>query len=120
MQTVHDICSVAAALAGELAQEQQEVLYSLCKAAASELRLRLRSGVSPEDCYEAFVCAAAYLALSRFYTAAEGDISAFEAGAIKISKVDAAQTAQRLARTAEQLLSAYVTSPDFVFRRVRV
>lgn len=120
MQTVHDICSVAAALAGTLCPEQQDVLYSLCKAAAAELQLRLRKGVTPEDCYEAFVCAAAYLALSRFPSAAGEDVSAFEAGAIKITKADAAQRAQRLAAAAEQLLSAYVVSSDFAFRRVSV
>ena len=51
-----------AALIARPAEEEKPLLEAICTAAAANLTRRLRDGVKPEDCGDAFPCAAALLA----------------------------------------------------------
>ncbi len=109
-----EIRAAASLITGALPADQESLLYTLCDAAAQELQLRLRPGVTPEDCGKCFSAAAALTAVSLFRTAQEGEISSFEAAgvAVKISDCGAVR------RLAEELLAPWCDG-GVVFRGVR-
>jgi hypothetical protein len=86
------------------AQEEQTV-RQLCRATEAALRARLRSGVTPEDCADSFVFAAA-----RYVRAAlleeSAAVGSFTAGDLSIS-AGTAGTAQ-LRQQADLLLAPYL------------
>lgn len=101
MTTLENIQSAAAQIVGgTLSVSQQGLLSLLCGAAARELELRLRPGVTPEDCGDSFVAAAALSATALFRAAQDGEISGFDAGGVSVTlRSDAgpiAQMAQKL------------------------
>ena len=61
MMLSEDIFSLACSCT-DCSAEERQTLQRLCAAAEALLREKLRKGVSVEDCYENFVCAAAFLA----------------------------------------------------------
>lgn len=64
MMTVQQILEAASVLAGELPPQQEHMLEALCGASLSSLSARLREEVTPEDCGETFVTAAALMSLA--------------------------------------------------------
>lgn len=109
-----DIQTAASLITGTLPADQESLLYTLCDAAAQELRLRLRPGVTPEDCGKCFTSAAALKAVSLFRAAQEGEITEFEAAgvAVRITDSRAVQT------LVEELLAPWCDG-GVVFRGVR-
>lgn len=106
-----------AALAAELGgTEAGPLLESLCAAAEAELRALLRPGVAPEDCGDAFVLAAAWMALADRETAAGAE--QFTAGAVTIRRGEASQRRQALRLQARQVMKPYLRDESFVFRGV--
>ena len=71
MMTAQRIFEAAAALAGELTAQQEKMLEALCGASLSSLSARLRAGLTPEDCGETFVTAAALMALASLANCAD-------------------------------------------------
>jgi len=113
-----EIYAAAAAGLGEPTEAEQTLLRSLCRAAEAALAARLRGGVSETDCRDAFVCAAAWTALSHFMTGARADgVTGFAAGDLKITKESGAAASELLGR-AELLMAPYVAD-SFSFRGVR-
>ena len=64
MSLIEQIRAQAMLLAGELTEQQVQVLSALCYGAASSLEKRLRDGLQPDDCKADFIAAASLLALA--------------------------------------------------------
>ena len=75
MSLIEQVRAQALLLAGELTQQQMQVLDVLCQGAASSLEQRLRDGLRPEDCKADFIAAASLLALASM-NAVAGEESA--------------------------------------------
>lgn len=58
------VFSQAMLLAGELEDQQEALLKTLCGAATTSLSARLRDGIAPEDCRADFIAAASLYALA--------------------------------------------------------
>ena len=112
-----DILSYAARLAGE--QADQTLLAALCAAAESELRARLREGVSAEELGATFQIAAGVLAVSMYCAMEHPErVRDFKAGSVSVHYGGAESTPESLRTAAEALLSAYLTDRGFDFRGV--
>ena len=116
MTRLEDIAATAQVVAGSLNDAQRSVLERLCAGADSDLCGRLRDGVTPADCYDSYVCAAAWLALSQFQTVRDGGVEAFTAGTFSVRRGGGASDAY-VAR-AEALMTPYLRDGRFDFRRV--
>lgn len=109
MTTPEAIYTMACSFAGTLSQEQAGALKTLCMAAETELRLRLRPGLAPDDCGENFICAAAWLALAGFAAGSSCDgVSSFSAGEMRVQKEKTAAAGQALRAQAEQIMAPYI------------
>jgi hypothetical protein len=93
---------------------EETVLENLCRAACQRLDRRLRAGVTAEDCADAYVTAAVWLALAGLETQS-GGVSRFTAGDMTVEKSGASELENR----AWRLMAPYVKDEDFVFRGVR-
>lgn len=97
---------------------EEALLEALCREACRRLDSRLRSGVSAEDCADAYVVAAAWLALAGLReSGGAGGISRFSAGDVTIEKSGGAS--EGLESRAWALMRPYLLDEDFVFRGVR-
>ncbi len=94
-------------LAGQLEPTQMELLRLLCQGAVSALRARLRQGITPESCREAFVAAA-----SLYARAALGDgldVTEFRAGDLTVKRGAGGQGSFRsLEAQADRIMAPYV------------
>ena len=100
----------------------ETVLLALCRAAAGELKRRLRGGGSPTEIKEEFVTAAGMLALSMYIAAEDRPaISSFKAGSFSVGcRAGGGEvTAESLRRQAEAVLAAYLRDEGFAFLGVR-
>ena len=74
-------------LTGELDNRNRELLRLLCGAAASSLELRLKEGISPQDCGKDFVVAASLYAVAALEDAREETVlEEFKAGDLTVKK----------------------------------
>lgn len=86
---------------------EEEMLRSLCTAAAERLKMRLNDGVEISDIYESFVCAAGLLAAADFCCCrASGGVKSFSAGPVSVTKDDG-ETAKRLREQAEIIMAPW-------------
>ena len=111
--------SGAAALAkalGRVPQGQEEALEALCRAAQAQLAGRLREGVTPEDCGEAFDLACAWTALAGLE--AGGGVERFTAGSVSIQTGEGGARAAALRSQAEAVLAPWLAGGGFHFRGV--
>lgn len=104
-------------------ESRQQLLRSLCTVAASHLRSRLREEITPEDCADAFACAAACYAVSLLLTlhpAACSSLSSLRAGDITIACNDLPvhEQAALLRKQSYDLLSSCLRDETFFFRGV--
>lgn len=101
--------------------EADETLSALCAAAMAELTAQLRPGVEPADCGEAFILAAAWMALAQreLGDAAGGGVERFTAGAVTIQRGSAAQRREALLLQARQVMRPWLRDEGFSFRGVR-
>lgn len=105
-------------LAGQMEPKQEALLKLLCRGAASSLALRLREGITPEDCKADFVAAASLYALAALNEAKDVDrIEQFSAGdvTVKTGSGDAASNCLRY--QADLIITPYLKD-IFVFREV--
>lgn len=110
---------LARAIAGEQADET--LLGTLCALAAEWWRLRLRQGVTAEDCGDAFCCAAAYTAAADLAVGCGvQDVESFTAGQVSVRlRETSAGTGLALRQAAERLMAPYVEAGDISLRGVR-
>lgn len=117
-----EILTLARAVSGANDAESP-LLESLCRAAQRRWESRLRPGLTPEDCREAFVCAAAFTAAADLAAGRGGGaVSAFTAGEVSVKGRGAAESAslaRGLRAAAEGLMAPYAGEENFCFRGVR-
>ena len=100
---------------------ETEALEPLCRAARAELEGMLREGVTHEDCGEAFLLGAAWLALAGLAAGEDGGVESFRAGDVSIrhrSGTDARARCAALRLQARQVMARYLRDDGFVFRGV--
>jgi hypothetical protein len=99
-------------------EEQEELLLPLIEAAVTALEMRLRKGVTAEDCGQAFPLAAAMLAMDGLEQAqGMGRVTGFTAGDVTIQTGNAG--AGDYAAQAQRLLAPWLGETGFAFRGVR-
>ncbi|MCI2106213.1 MAG: hypothetical protein LKK00_05770 [Intestinimonas sp.] len=115
-----EIMALARSLGG-LGEEEDSRLLPLCQAAEAELTGRLREGIAPEDCAQAFSLAAAWLALADRSAGQETDgVTGFTAGSFTVRREggEARQAVETLRRRAEAILAPWLKDGGFAFQGV--
>ena len=100
-------------------EQDEELLRTVCAGAVQALDGKLRPGLAPEDCGEAFPLAAAWLAADWMQggSGLEG-VTALSAGDISIRREGAAQAGGTMSRQAMELMAPYLRDDEFVFQGV--
>ncbi len=120
MSLKEQVLSQAQSLTGVLEGKHLALLGALCDACVTNLTARLKDGLYPEDCAEAFVMAAAFQAAASFQMAAqESGIQEFKAGdlSIKQGTISGGNGSGALMEQAEALMKPY-TRDGFCFTGV--
>lgn len=97
-------------------------MMTLCRAAAGEIKQRLREGVGAGEIKELFVAAAGVLALSMYVAAgARPAVTSFKAGNLSVTCADGGEpvSAAALRALAENMLASYLKDESFGFLGVR-
>lgn len=104
-------------------QAERPLLTALCAAAEAELARRLREGLSPEDCGDAFPCAAALLAAAGILPCRSGgDVEQFSVGDVSLRTGGGGQVCEASAamrRQAAGMMSGYWDDGAFAFLGVQ-
>jgi len=101
---------------GQTAEEEEELLATLCTAAQAELTAALRDDVCPGDCAEAFTLAGAWLALAGLeIRRGAGEAESFRGGDVSGQKGNAEEKVKLLRNQAKQLMSAWTKDQRFLF-----
>lgn len=109
MTLTEQIYAQALLLAGELEQKQDDLLKVLCQGANNSLVVRLREGLTPEDCKADFVAAASLFALSALSSAdEEADIEMFQAGDLSLRRRGKDAASNCLRNQAELMIAPYL------------
>ncbi|MBE6932481.1 MAG: hypothetical protein E7464_03745 [Ruminococcaceae bacterium] len=117
MTRLEDIVSTATVFAGPIDAQQRSVLERLCAAADAAMLQRLREDLSPEECYDSFVCACAWLSLARLGSVQEAaGVESFTAGSISVQHSGGASNC--LAMQAEVMMAPYLKDAGFHFQGV--
>lgn len=107
MKLTQKIFAQALMLAGVLEPDREALLRLLCTAASADLEGRLRQGVRPEDCEEAFVAAASLYALASLAQTDEAsNCAAFTVGEVTVRPGDGS-AARCLREQAERIIAPY-------------
>lgn len=120
MSLAEQVFTHALLLAGNVTQQQSQMLEALCGAVVSSLRSRLREGLTPDDCKADFIVAASLMALAAL-AGVSGDVPVEQitAGDFSIKKgtisYDAASNCLR--NQAEMMISPYLKD-RFSFRGI--
>ena len=85
MTVSQQVYAQALLLAGQLDDRQSQLLQVLCSAASASLEVRLREGITPEDCKADFVAAASLYALASLGDVEETvQVEEFKAGDLTV------------------------------------
>ena len=109
MMLTEQVYAQSVLLAGELSRQQGEILKMLCRSSVAALTVRLREGLTPEDCKADFIAAASLWALSALNGVREdAAVEQITAGdlTIKTGRRDAA--ANCLRTQAELMMGPYL------------
>ncbi len=118
MTLADQIFAQAALLAGGLEAEQEALLRLLCRGTASALAVRLRDGLTPEDCKADFIAAASLLALASMAGAGERDgFQEMKAGDVTLRRQNHDAASNCLRSQAELMIAPYLKD-RFSFREV--
>lgn len=101
------IYAQALVMAGELTQQQEELLRVLCRAARATLAGRLRENLTAEDCRADFVAAGSLYALAALSESDDGP-EQFTAGDLTVRRGSRNAAAGCLRRQAELMMMPYV------------
>lgn len=109
---------IALAIAMGASESQREILEPLCAAAESALAAQLRPGVTPQECADAFVVCAAWMALDGLYAVGGGgEVTSFTAGDVSIQTGNSGDTGG-LTQQIQRLMAPYLTDGGFYFQGV--
>ena len=101
----------AVLLAGQLNEQQNQLLQVLCNGATSSLEARLRDGITPEDCKADFVAAASLYALASLGSVEETvNVEEFKAGDLTVRQSKSGRDAASncLQRQADMMILPYL------------
>lgn len=108
----------AALLAGQLDEQQTQLLQLLCRVSCSSLASRLREGITPEDCKADFVAAASLFALAALNEAGQADtLEEFRAGDLTVRRSRTDTPSKCLHHQAELIIMPFLKD-GFVFQGV--
>ena len=103
------VLAQALLLAGELTDQQTEVLNALCMATTASLQTRLREGLTPDDCKADFIAASSLLALAAMGSVEEGmKTEQITAGDFTIRKQYSDAASNCLRAQAELMIAPYL------------
>ena len=109
----------AALLAGQLEDNQPDILNALCCAVTASLTARLREGLRPDDCKADFVAAASLYALAELNAVKDGAaMEQITAGDLTIRKRTGADPASNVLHNQAHLIIAPYLKDNFCFRGV--
>lgn len=109
----------AALLAGQLEDEQQEILKTLCDATTASLTARLRDGLTPDDCKADFIAAASLFALGSLNAVKDsGRLEQFSAGDLTVRRSGGSDAASRCLHNQAELMIAPYLKDRFSFMGV--
>ena len=109
MMLKDQVLAQALLLAGDLSQQQTQLLGLLCQATSLSLAARLREGLTPEDCKADFIAAASLLALAALSSAADPEqVEQITAGDFSIRKKNTDAASNCLRNQAELMISPYL------------
>ena len=118
MMIAEQIYTQALLLAGELPENQKQLLQLLCRGASSSLAARLREGLKPEDCKADFIASASLFALAALNGADETkQLEVFQAGDMTLRR-GKGDPASNCLRNQAQLIIAPYLQDSFSFRGV--
>ena len=118
MSLTDQIYTQARVLAGELEPRQEALLRMLCRGAESSLTVRLRPGLTAEDCKADFVAAASLYALAAVSGMDEMDrLEQITAGDITLKRNNSDAASNCLRYQAELLIAPYMAD-RFTFKGV--
>lgn len=116
MTLKEQVFAQAALLAGQLEQEQMDMLNALCMASTASLTARLKEGLRPEDCKADFVAAASLFALSALNSVKDtGSLEQISAGDLTIRKSGSGDAASNCLRNQAELMIAPYLKDRFSF-----
>ena len=98
---------------------ESEALSLLCAAAVEELKGRLKPGLTPEDCGDAFPVAAAWLALAGLERVESDGVESLTAGDVTIRKGEGEFRQKALELQAQTVMKPYLRDEGFAFKGVR-
>lgn len=114
-----EIFDMAKVFAGELSEDEEGALFTLCAASEGELLSRLRPDVELSSCKQSLISAACWLAIAAFSTGRQpAEIGAFTAGEFSVSFGATGASAECLRAQAELMMAPY-TYGGFSFSGVR-
>lgn len=111
MTVSEQVYAQALLLAGDLEEQQAKLLEVLCSAATSSLTVRLREGITPEDCKADFIAAASLYALASLNDVEETvQVEEFQAGDLTVRQSKSGRDAASncLQRQADMLILPYL------------
>ncbi len=118
MTLTEQIYAQALVLIQDTDSENLPMLKMLCRSAESALKVRLRPGLTPEDCKADFIAAASLYALAALSEADElGNIQSIAAGDFKLNRGGGNPAACCLRYQAEVIMRPYMTE-QFTFMGV--
>ncbi len=101
---------------GQVSEQEEELLATLCNAVCQELDASLRDEVSPDDCPDVFALAGAWLALAGLEVSrGAGQAESFTAGDVTVRSGNTENKARLLRMQAKHLLSGWTKDNAFVF-----
>ena len=119
MKLRDQVYAQALLLAGELEDNEGDILSTLCTAATASLSARLREGLHPEDCRADFVAAASLFALAELNAVKAGTaMEQITAGDLTVRRDASADPASKVLRNQAQLVIAPYLKDSFCFRGV--
>ena len=103
------VFSQAALLAGQLDEKQTELLKVLCQGTVNTLTVRLREGLTAEECKADFVAAASLYALAALNEAkGASDVAEFRAGDLTVKRGGMDTASRCLHRQAELIIQPFL------------
>ena len=109
MSLTEQVIAQASFMAQELANEDRQLLETVCQAAVSSLEARLRDDVTAEDCQADFVTAAGMLAVAALTDIGDWTgVEQLSAGDLTVRRKNSGSAAEYLRSQAEMLMAPYL------------
>lgn len=101
---------------GQVESGEEEILSRLCRNAEEELKAKLKQGIDPEACRDAFVIAAAWMALADLCIGCQDGMASWSAGDVSVKRgMDVGVQAAVYRGQAKRLMAPYCMDDEFIF-----